>query len=199
MAKSHYGEPPSQKTKQHFAKYLSEDEELIIATGFGSTYLRQRFIIQLILPGAVFILIGFAWSYYSGAMAPGYGLILGFLVAGIFSYVMTMYIYHANRYLLTTRRIILKRGLLTVKLITALFDKITHIEMEQSLYDRMFLHHGTIKIHTAGSEKDELVLRYVESPIEFKNILERLINREREHYNRRSESVVAVEGELVEE
>lgn len=199
MSKSPYSESVSSKEKKHFAKYLSEDEELIIATGFGKTYLRQRFIIQLMLPGCIFILAGFAWSYFTKVLVPGYGLLLGLLAAGIFSYLMTLYLWHANRYLLTTRRVIIKRGLMTVKLITALYDKITHIEMEQSLYDRMFLHHGTIKIHTAGSDKDEMVMEYVENPIEFKNILERLINREREHYNRRGESVEAVEGEVVEE
>lgn len=199
MAKSHYSEGASQKDKQNFAKYLSEDEELIIATGFGKTYLRQQFIVHIMLPGAAVILLVVLYLYYMKHLTLAISLLWGLLGATIFSLLMTMWIYHANRYLLTTRRVILKRGLLTVKLITALYDKITHIEMEQSLYDRLFLHHGTIKIHTAGSDKDELVLRYVEYPIEFKNILERLINKEREHYSRTANPVVAVEGEVVEE
>lgn len=198
MGKPRYSDGASIKNKKTFASYLSEDEELIIATGYGKTYLRQRFIIQLILPGIIFIFAGFAYAYFTKAIAPGYGLIIGLVIASVFSYIMTVWIYNANRYLLTTRRVIIKRGILTVKLTSALYDKITHIEMDQSLYDRIFLHHGTIKIHTAGSEKDELVLNFVEYPVEFKNMLERLINRERGRYSHPTSSVVAVEGELVE-
>lgn len=199
MSKKRYGEEASEKDKKAFAKFLSEDEELIIATGFGKTYLRQRFVIQIILPGAVIILGIFLYLYYARQVDPGQALLVGFLGSMVFSYLMTLWIYHANRYLLTTRRVILKRGLLTVRLITALYDKITHIEVEQSLYDRLFLHHGMIKIHTAGSEKDEIVLKYVEYPVDFKNMLERLINREREHFGRSSTPLVAVEGEVVDE
>lgn len=200
MAKKlRYGDGASSKEKKNFARLLSEDEELIIATGFGKTYLRQHFIIQLILPGGIFIVGGFLYAYYTKAIAPGYGLLIGLLLSAIFSYLKTLYTYHANRYLLTTRRVILKKGLMNVKLTSALYDKITHIEMDQSLYDRMFLHHGNITIHTAGSEKDELVLTFVEYPVEFKNILERLINRERERFGKSSGPVVTLEGEIVEE
>src|SRR3989344_2819705 len=199
MSKSHYKEMALPKEQKHFSQYLSEVEELIIATGFGSTYLRQQFIVALILPGAIFIILGvLLGQYYFKMISFGYSLGLGLLLSIIFSIFKTIWIYHANRYLLTTRRVILKRGLMTVKIVTALYDKITHIEMEQSLYDRIFLHHGMIKIHTAGSDKDEIVLRYVEYPIEFKNILERLINREREQNGRAGRPVMAVEGEVVE-
>lgn len=197
MGKSRYSEGASAKDKKTFAPFLSEDEELVIASGFGKTYLRQQFVIQIIFPGIVFILGGFAAAYFYKFTTLGYGLLLGLLASAIYAFFKTNWTYHANRYLLTTRRVIIKKGLLTVKLTSALYDKITHIEMDQSLYDRLFLHHGTIKIHTAGSEKDELVLRFVEGPIEFKNILERLINRERERGGRSTGTVVAVEGELV--
>ena len=114
----------------------------------------------------------------------------------LFSLIKTWVTYQANRYLLTTRRVIVKRGFFTVKLASALYDKITHIEVDQSFVDRMFLHHGTILVHTAGSNSDEIVLQYVESPIEFKNILERLINREREQYGRQMSPVVALKSKF---
>lgn len=207
MGKPRYKEV-SERDKKAFLNLLSEDEELILATGYGRTYLRQRFIIQLMLPGVIFIFGGFALFYFYhpslpegliNLWVPGNGLILGLVLAGVFSYLQTLWLYHANRYLLTTRRVILKRGLVNVKLVSALYDKITHIELNQGFVDRFFLHHGQIKIHTAGSEKDELVLDYVESPIEFKNILERLINSERERFNKNITPVVEIEGELVEE
>ncbi|KKQ67004.1 MAG: hypothetical protein US86_C0002G0121 [Candidatus Daviesbacteria bacterium GW2011_GWA2_38_24] len=196
MAKQYYKEQASLKEKQSFAKYLAEDEELIIATSFSSTYLRQRFIIQLVLPGAVFVLLGLGLSYFY-KFDLLWGLLLGLMLSILFSLIKTWVTYQANRYLLTTRRVIVKRGFFTVKLASALYDKITHIEVDQSFVDRMFLHHGTILVHTAGSNSDEIVLQYVESPIEFKNILERLINREREQYGRQMSPVVALEGEVV--
>lgn len=197
MGQSRYKDNAPVKDKISFARFLAEDEELILATGFGGTYLRQRFIIQIMLPGAVFILAGLVYAYFT-QLNLAYGLIIGLIGSAIFSFLQTWLTYQANRYLLTTRRVIVKKGFFNVRLTSALYDKITHIEVDQSFVDRFFLHHGTILIHTAGSNKDELILRFVESPIEFKNLLERLINRERETYGRQSASVLTLEGELVE-
>jgi uncharacterized membrane protein YdbT with pleckstrin-like domain len=198
MAKPKYStEGASPKDKKRFVKYLTEDEELILATGFGRHYLRQLFVIQLLLPGIIFILLGVAIGWYSLQWAMAYGILLGFGLATLYSLLKTILTFHSNRYLLTTRRVIIKKGYFTVKLTTALFDKITHIEVDQGFIDRLILHHGTIMIHTAGSNKDELVLKYVEEPIEFKNLLERLISREREQYSRGGTPLVAMEGEVI--
>ena len=62
----------------------------------------------------------------------------------------TLHTYHANRYLLTTSRVIIKKGLFNIKLTATLYDKITHLEVDQSFFDRMLLHHGDIIINTAG-------------------------------------------------
>lgn len=198
MSTQRYNDYPSDKDKVAFKRYLAEDEELILATGFGRTYLRQRFTIQFFLLGSLFILTGLAWAYlYHKNYSFG---ITGGLIAGVvYAYLNTWIAYQANRYLLTTRRVILKRGFFTVKLITALYDKITHIELNQSLIDRFFLHHGTVLIHTAGSSKDEMTLKYVEAPIEFKNILERLIHKERESFGRQTTQVDPIEGEVIED
>lgn len=199
MGKPRYSEGASLKDKKAFAKFLSEDEELIIVTGYGRTFLRQHFILQIMIPGAIFILLGLGIAYFYKWENIAQGLLLGFGISLIFSFLKTLWTNRAHRYLLTTRRVIIKTGILSVKLTSALYDKITHIEMDQSLYDRLFLHHGTIRIHTAGSEKDELVLRYVESPIEFKNILERMINSERSQSGRGITRAVEVEGEIIQE
>src|SRR5260221_477574 len=197
MARGKYSGGVSPKDKKHFAGILAEDEELILATGFGKHYLRQLFILQLMLPGLAFILIGLAAVVYFFQLNFILGILIGLGLAVVFSILKTFLTYHSNHYLLTTRRVIIKKGYFTVKLTTALFDKITHIEEDQGFIDRIVLHHGTILIHTAGSNKDELVLRYVEEPIQFKNLLERLIHREREHYSRGSTPLEAVEGEVI--
>jgi len=108
-----------------------------------------------------------------------------------------MHTYHSNRYLLTTRRVIIKKGIFGVKLTTTLYDKITHLEVDQTIVDRLLLHHGNIIINTAGVTKGEIVLRYVDYPLELKNLLERLINREREQFGLRSTPLQTVEGEII--
>lgn len=193
-----YAEAASQKEKQSFEKFLSEDEELIIASGFGRTFLRHQFIYYIIFPGGLgFILaLGIAYFYEYNM---GLGLLVGLVLACILAWIKTVHIYNANRYLLTTRRVILKKGVLSVHLITTLYDKITHIEVEQSFYDRLIMHEGSVIINTAGANNDSLHLKNIESPIEFKNLLERLINREREQYGRNAGPVVTLEGEVVDD
>lgn len=196
MSKLHYHEAPSEKEKQSFAKFLAEDEELILATGLGEVYLRSHFITGIILPGLVFILGGLGVAYIL-QFNLGWGLLIGLLVATVSSFLRTLHLHHANRYLLTTRRVIIKRGIFAVKLTAALYDKITHIEVEQGFFDRALMHYGKIIINTAGTNKGEITLEYVDYPIEFKNLLERLINREREQFGLRSGPVVTLEGEVV--
>lgn len=196
MAKFHYRESPTQKQKDTFKEYLSEDEELVLVTGLSRAFIRSKFIIYLLMPGMVFLGLGLglAWFFHLGRI---WGLILGMggmLLSAIFK---TMHIYHANRYLLTTRRIVIKKGLFSVKLTAALFDKITNLVVDQSIIDRLLLHHGTIVVNTAGVSKGEIVLKYVDYPLELKNLLERLINREREQFGLRGATLTEVEGEII--
>lgn len=195
MAKLHYKESPTPAQKSSFAPYLAEDEELILVTGLGKVYMRQKFILYFLFPGIIF-----------GALAFGLGILLNIdkivlLVVSLFAmtligFLKTFHHYHANRYLLTTRRVIIKKGLFSVKLTAALYDKITHLEVDQGFVDRIFLHHGTIIVNTAGMNKGEIVLQFVDYPMELKNLMERLINREREQYGRRG-AVETVEGEII--
>lgn len=191
-----YQEATSPEDKKHFAKYLAEDEELVMATGYSKNYLRHQFVLYIVLPGALFWILGVAVSYFiSASLATG--LLIGLIVSLIFAYLKTLLLYHSHRYLLTTRRVIIKNGFFAVKLTTALFDKITHIEVDQTFLDRAVMKHGNIIINTAGGNKDEIELTNVDSPIEFKNLLERLINREREQFGRPTGPVVTLEGELI--
>ncbi|KKS65440.1 hypothetical protein A3A14_01335 [Candidatus Daviesbacteria bacterium RIFCSPLOWO2_01_FULL_43_38] len=198
MAKLHYQDSPTEDERKSFARFLAEDEELVLATGLGKLYIRSYFIVALGWPGFIFLGAGLGLSYFLNFNL-GYGLLLGLIVASLVAVLKTRLLYHANRYLLTTRRIIIKKGVLTVKMTAVLYDKVTHIEVVQSFFDKLMMHHGTIIINTAGMSKDEIILKYVDYPIEFKNLLERLINREREQFGFRSGPVVTMEGEIVED
>lgn len=197
MAKFHYKDSPSPAQKKAFTPYLSEDEELILVTGLSKAYIRSKFIIYFVFPGIIFGLLGFGlgWVLKLDIL---WSVIIGLILVLIVALLKTLHIYHANRYLFTTRRVIIKQGLFSVKLTAALFDKITHIEVDQSFIDRLLLHHGHIIVNTAGLSRNEIILSYVDYPIELKNLLERLINREREQYGMRPSAVSTVEGQIVE-
>ncbi|MBI4039904.1 PH domain-containing protein [Candidatus Daviesbacteria bacterium] len=198
MARQHYSDNASEDEKKSFQNYLAEDEELVLVTGLSPAYLRQIFILRLFWPGVVLVILGLVGAYLTQYNL-GYGLLVGLAAALFLAFLLTQFVMHANRYLLTTRRVIIKRGILSVKLTSALYDKITHIEVEQSLFDKLLLHHGNIIVNTAGMNKGEIILKYVDWPIELKNLLERLINREREHTGMRTGSISTIEGELVDD
>lgn len=196
MSKLHYKESPTPAQKSSFAPYLAEDEELILVTGLGKTYLRSKFIMYFLFPGIIFGVLGFGLGKLLKMDLTG-SLILAAILMLLFAFLKTLHLFHANRYLLTTRRIIIKQGLFGVKLTAALYDKITHLEVDQAFLDRLLLHHGHIIVNVAGMHKGEIILKYVDYPMELKNLIERLINREREQFGVRGGSVETVEGEIL--
>lgn len=196
MAKFHYRDSPSEQQKKTFAKYLSEDEELVLVTSFSQAYIRSKFIIYLLFPGLLFLGLGLGLGWLLN-LDKILALIIGLIGMFASAILKTMHIYHANRYLLTTRRVIIKKGIFGVKLTAVLFDKITHLEVDQSIVDRLLLHHGTIIVNTAGLNKGEISLKYVDYPLELKNLLERLINREREQFGLRGATLTEIEGEII--
>lgn len=195
MAKLHYRESPTLGQKIAFKPYLSEDEELVLVTGLSAASIRSKAIVYFLFPGLIFGALGFGVMIFLKQSNIN-ALIIAILLMVLFSVLKTLHLYHANRYLLTTRRVIIKQGLFSVKLTAALFDKITHLEVDQSFIDRLLLHHGSIIINTAGMNKGEIILRNIDYPLEIKNLLERLINREREHFGGRGSSSF-VDGEIV--
>ncbi len=194
--KRKYQDTASLKEKNRFAKYLAEDEELIMAAGVSFAYLTQVWAVAVVLPGLIIIIVAIILAHFAG-MDLAYGLLIGLIAAMVFATIRTILFHHGHRYLLTTRRVIVKNGFFVVDLTSALYDKITHIEVVQGLVDRFLLRHGKIIINTAGMNKNEIVLNWIDAPIEFKNILERLINREREQLGRSTGAVTTLEGELV--
>lgn len=196
MAKERLREGVTDSDKKAFEKFLAEDEELVFATGYGKTYLRQKFLLYIFFPNGIFILLGVGLAYFLKANI-GIGMLLGLVAACFGAYLKAVHLYHSNRYLLTTRRVIIKRGILAVKVISSLYDKITHIEVEQGIMDRLVMHHGNIIINTAGSSSDAIKFLFIDEPLQVKNLLERLINKQREYRGRPTGPVITVEGEIV--
>lgn len=196
MSKFHYKDSPSEKQKKAFSKYLSEDEELVLVTGLSPAHIRSKFVTYLLFPGLIFfgMGLGLGWLLNLGKI---WALSLATASMILATILKTMHLYHSNRYLLTTRRVVIKKGVLGVKISATLYDKITHLEVDQSIMDRLLLHHGTIIISAAGMNKGEISLKFVDYPLELKNLLERLINREREHFGMSGATLTEVEGEII--
>jgi len=182
--------------KKAFDEFLSEDEEMVLATGFGKNYIRHKFVYLLLWPSGL-VIVGVTALLYYLEYNLGIAMLVGLTAGTIIALLLTIWHYHANRYILTTRRVIIKKGLVSVHLTSALYDKITHIEVEQGVLDRLIMKHGNIIINTAGGNKDQIHVTAIDEPIKFKNLLERLINRERERFGTQSGPVVTLEGELV--
>jgi len=66
----------------------------------------------------------------------------------------------------TNKRIIYKRGFIRRKTIEMQMDKVTSVDVEQSIFGRI-LGYGDIRIEGAGQSFEEL--RTIASPIEFRN------------------------------
>lgn len=196
MAKLHYRESPTAAQKKSFAPYLAEDEELVLVTGLSTAYMRSQFCIYLLFPGLIFGAIGYGLGMFF-KLDLGFELLLGLVLAIVAAFFKALHLYHSNRYLFTTRRVVVKRGFFTVKLTGALYDKITHIEVDQNFLDRFLLHHGTVIVNTAGMNKEGIALGFVDYPMELKNLLERLITREREQNGMKAGAVSALEGEII--
>lgn len=200
VAKQHYSESPSLKDKQKYEKFLAEGEEIVLVTSLSQAYLRRLCIFTLAFPGLLLMIGLMVFEYVKkggDTQAGGYGLLIGLGISLVLGILRSIMGYHANKFILTTKRVLVKRGFFAVDLTSALYDKITHIEVVQNFMDRILLHHGKVVINTAGMNKNEIVLPYVDFPIEFKNILERLINREREQVGRQTGPVQTLEGEIV--
>ncbi len=175
---------PSEKQKKQYSHLLSDDEEMVFFGTVSKHHLLQNasfhFIFSFFIAIAVFYLIniifGFSLNYF----------IFGFITAllyGLFKYHMTK---EGNRYILTNRRVVIKKGYFKVDLLSTNYSKITHIEVDQGVLDRLLYHHGKVIVNTSGVDAQALTIKNIENPIEFKNILERLITRERQKYGRSS-------------
>jgi membrane protein YdbS with pleckstrin-like domain len=80
------------------------------------------------------------------------------------------YIKISHEYVITDKRIIIKRGWLNIKTITISYNRMTDAVIKQDLIDRI-IRIGTLSISTAGSDGYEVKLSHIEKPNSLKKIL----------------------------
>ena len=75
------------------------------------------------------------------------------------------------RYLITDKRIIVKKGLIGQSTVSADYSKVTDVTVQQGILGRLILHTGTIVVNTAGTDLGEVTIKWVEDPFKAKNAI----------------------------
>lgn len=138
--------------KEKYAHFLSEGEEIVAVYAIGEKYF---------------------WINFSGL------ILLSFFLLGLPFLLRLVKLWHGRRYILTDRRVLVKEGILSVKITTVPYDKITHISVREDFFKKVSYGIGDITIHTAGPTPVEVDLEKIEHPLRVKNLIEELIVRER--------------------
>lgn len=172
----HHLKEASESQIKKYAHYLSAGEKMLYFTGLANTYLLRKFCIRFLFPGIILIV-----AITGGGVALGYplvySLLAGYFAAGLVAGVMNYFNAKGTQYILTNRRLIMQLGYFNVSLTSAVYDKITHVEVRQNFIEMSLYKFGTVVIHTAGSQQRAIVLDHIAHPIQFKNILEHLVDK----------------------
>jgi len=152
---------------------------MVYFTTFSRTYLFRRLVWWFVFPGILIIIATVLIFYFFLDLDILYGFLLGYVFSFLLSLIKVYFLSKGTQYILTNRRLIIQRGYFNVSLTSAAYDKITHVEVKQEIAERFLFKYGRVIIHTAGSKNREIILRFIDSPIKFKNLLEKLIDESR--------------------
>jgi len=170
----------SEKDKIKFAHYLAEGEEIIAVFGIGNRYFWLTLVsyLALVIVLAIYPLI---LSRILDLTVNIFFYLPAILVGVIgFPYIIKLiHLKHKMTYIFTDRRVLVKDGVLSVKLTSAPYDKITHLTVKEDFLKRISYQIGDITIHTAGPTPIETDLFKIQYPMKVKNLLEELIIKER--------------------
>lgn len=152
--------------------------------GLSVIYLFRVFVYKFLFPGLILIIAAVLAGPALGH-EPVYSLLAGYLAAFLLAFLLTYFVAKGTQYILTDKRLIKQEGYFEVSLTSAVFDKITHIEVRQSFLEKSLYHYGTVVVYTAGSQNKEIVIKNIKEPMKFKNHLEKLINNSQKPSQRR--------------
>ncbi len=100
-----------------------------------------------------------------------------FLIVGIPKLGQLIRMRQAYTYALTNKRFLIIRGIFSRKIVTAPLDRITHITVEQSIFQRFLFNSGHLVIITAGFDQREIVIENIGNPVAFKILIEELTEK----------------------
>ena len=107
----------------------------------------------------------FIWDLVIGV------LLIPLLLFGLIWILIAIYRKLTLRYLVTDKRVIVKKGLIGQSTVSADYSKITDITVQQGILGRLILHTGTIVVNTAGTDLGEVTIKWVEDPFKAKDVI----------------------------
>ncbi len=107
----------------------------------------------------------FIWDLVIGT------LLIPVLLFGLIWILIAIYRKLTIRYLVTDRRVIVKKGLIGQSTVSADYSKITDVTVQQGILGRLILHTGTIVVNTAGTGLGEVTIKWVEDPFKAKDVI----------------------------
>lgn len=110
----------------------------------------------------------FHWLYQLGAVLAL--VILGWILVGIYIFIVMTVRYHTTEIGITTHRFILKTGLFTLNTQEIALQNIEGVKVHQSIWGRIF-GYGNIKIEGTGVDAVE-VPKMIADPIGFRRAIE---------------------------
>ena len=117
------------------------------------------------------ILIGVAAAI--GALASGTGVAIGAGAVALLLVLLVGFVKRsATRYVITTERLRIRRGLLSKKTQETRIERVQNVNTDQSLRERM-LRVGTVDFDTAGTDDSEFRFVGIASPAEVVNAVDR--------------------------
>ncbi|MEX0895777.1 MAG: PH domain-containing protein [Patescibacteria group bacterium] len=143
-----------------YQKFLAPHEHIICVL----EYAKSEFIWDIFIGFLPAIILAFIFEM-------NFFAILGGLLIGSFLFIKALYIKYTLAYLITDKRIVIKKGLIGQSTLSADYTKLTDVTVEQGILGRLLLNTGTIKLNTAGSDLEEINLRWVSNPFSTKDIL----------------------------
>jgi membrane protein YdbS with pleckstrin-like domain len=139
---------------------------IILLAFFFQTMLSTAAVIQNYLVG-----------YIRLPLVEGVSYFLLILILVLFLWTLwDLFSWRSHKYLLTDRRVMIKKGMIRKKTVYIHFNKIQDISISQSLFGRLF-QSGDIKIF-GGHEHTQMLLENIPNPVEVDDMINRLIDGE---------------------
>ncbi len=97
-------------------------------------------------------------------------IVIGLLIGSYFT-LSGLYKKLTLKYVITDKRVILKKGLIGQSTVSADYSRITDVTVKQGILGRVLLHTGTILLNTAGGDIEELEFKWIQGPFETKDVI----------------------------
>lgn len=146
--------------EEKYKKFLSPDEKILQVMGYAKAELVWDLTWGFMPVLVVALLIGLNVTSVIIALLIG----AYFIFSGLYKKLTLVY-------LVTNKRVILKKGLIGQSTVSADYSRITDVTVKQGILGRVLLHTGTILLNTAGGDVEELELKWIQNPFESKDVI----------------------------